>query len=106
MVFETTIKKNAESERSCELLAFILYLCSLKQRRIMVNYLEIGCELLAFILYLCSLKQPRLDSFLVVDGCELLAFILYLCSLKQRIWNETGIKYVVNCLHLSCIFAL
>ena len=42
-----------------------------------------GCELLAFILYLCSLKQLPTPEFGEDGCCELLAFILYLCSLKQ-----------------------
>ena len=42
-----------------------------------------GCELLAFILYLCSLKQLEKAKLNADMGCELLAFILYLCSLKQ-----------------------
>ena len=45
---------------------------------------NISCELLAFILYLCSLKQRQIDNPTVMSGCELLAFILYLCSLKQH----------------------
>ena len=44
-------------QSSCELLAFILYLCSLKQRLDGMDNTPLGCELLAFILYLCSLKQ-------------------------------------------------
>ncbi len=65
-----------------------------------------SCELLAFILYLCSLKQlhPRKEPR--QRGCELLAFILYLCSLKQRFDFSLLFDSVVNCLHLSCIFAL
>ena len=45
----------------------------------------ICCELLAFILYLCSLKQHQGQKDLEKHRCELLAFILYLCSLKQQI---------------------
>ena len=41
------------------------------------------CELLAFILYLCSLKQLFVFDAAKIQRCELLAFILYLCSLKQ-----------------------
>ncbi len=48
-----------------------------------MNLIHLSCELLAFILYLCSLKQPHLDDGIETFGCELLAFILYLCSLKQ-----------------------
>ncbi len=50
-----------------------------------------GCELLAFILYLCSLKQPTNQGAIIKNRCELLAFILYLCSLKQpevSIWQR------------------
>ena len=90
----------------CELLAFILYLCSLKQHNNVVTNIVQGCELLAFILYLCSLKQRVLIASSVRSCCELLAFILYLCSLKQPAdFNATALL-VVNCLHLSCIFAL
>ena len=46
----------------CELLAFILYLCSLKQLGTQVGMSGLGCELLAFILYLCSLKQHNMDN--------------------------------------------
>ena len=46
--------------------------------------LDNGCELLAFILYLCSLKQPVIRRERIKKSCELLAFILYLCSLKQH----------------------
>ena len=90
----------------CELLAFILYLCSLKQRPGNEGVPLPCCELLAFILYLCSLKQPINTTNLLTRCCELLAFILYLCSLKQL--NKVGKRTikVVNCLHLSCIFAL
>ena len=45
----------------CELLAFILYLCSLKQLKRKIRLFKMGCELLAFILYLCSLKQPSMS---------------------------------------------
>ena len=48
---------------SCELLAFILYLCSLKQLVVFEDGSFGGCELLAFILYLCSLKQQNRVSF-------------------------------------------
>ena len=142
---------------SCELLAFILYLCSLKQRLNCGCSSVFCCELLAFILYLCSLKQRSLTLFISVTvvnclhlscifalwnnqdinfplgsvlwiaciylvsllfetttraggfsrtRCELLAFILYLCSLKQRHDETHHQRVVVNCLHLSCIFAL
>ena len=64
------------------------------------------CELLAFILYLCSLKQPILQELQRNISCELLAFILYLCSLKQHHRFYEWWYNVVNCLHLSCIFAL
>ena len=117
----------------CELLAFILYLCSLKQHNQFKPTNLLRCELLAFILYLCSLKQPMKWCRPPSTSCELLAFILYLCSLKQprryrvrhphQLWiaciylvsllfettfePATAIKFlVVNCLHLSCIFAL
>ena len=49
----------ASDNNSCELLAFILYLCSLKQQQDIVYQGHWGCELLAFILYLCSLKQRK-----------------------------------------------
>ena len=42
----------------------------------------------------------------IKQGCELLAFILYLCSLKQLARRAPVPPLVVNCLHLSCIFAL
>ena len=90
----------------CELLAFILYLCSLKQHINPNNSDNIGCELLAFILYLCSLKQRKKEYYFREASCELLAFILYLCSLKQPHLVENTSLQVVNCLHLSCIFAL
>ena len=117
---------------SCELLAFILYLCSLKQlgnkttnwnptlwiaciylvsllfettERTLFNTYD-GCELLAFILYLCSLKQQKHVKKRCHKCCELLAFILYLCSLKQPLRLHGDWFAVVNCLHLSCIFAL
>ncbi len=64
------------------------------------------CELLAFILYLCSLKQPKWMQDTETRRCELLAFILYLCSLKQPRDDIQRVDDVVNCLHLSCIFAL
>ena len=67
----------------CELLAFILYLCSLKQHVLQIYEPYLCCELLAFILYLCSLKQLLIFKELTHTSCELLAFILYLCSLKQ-----------------------
>ena len=44
--------------RRCELLAFNLYLCSLKQLCVQRQQFDNSCELLAFNLYLCSLKQP------------------------------------------------
>ena len=50
-----------------------------------MNRNNFGCELLAFILYLCSLKQHQSLAHNRQQRCELLAFILYLCSLKQRI---------------------
>ena len=90
----------------CELLAFILYLCSLKQLENKGKTTISRCELLAFILYLCSLKQHAVREQHPCRGCELLAFILYLCSLKQRVYYFQMYLYVVNCLHLSCIFAL
>ena len=65
-----------------------------------------SCELLAFILYLCSLKQHATDANKSQSCCELLAFILYLCSLKQPFAGAATDTAVVNCLHLSCIFAL
>ena len=74
---------------SCELLAFILYLCSLKQRSNSLPHTGHSCELLAFILYLCSLKQLRGAGLHQGMGCELLAFILYLCSLKQHDMGKT-----------------
>ena len=98
--------EQTEQQNCCELLAFILYLCSLKQRQTEEGHGDDRCELLAFILYLCSLKQPALSSHLSTVGCELLAFILYLCSLKQLMVTKLFLGLVVNCLHLSCIFAL
>ncbi len=81
------LKQLAESPRQggdrCELLAFILYLCSLKQRTSLAVLTIDSCELLAFILYLCSLKQLHQVNQTLHLSCELLAFILYLCSLKQ-----------------------
>ena len=96
----------SEADKSCELLAFILYLCSLKQpvNKLFLKFLS--CELLAFILYLCSLKQQHIDLPSTLRSCELLAFILYLCSLKQPVSLQSIKAIVVNCLHLSCIFAL
>jgi hypothetical protein len=57
----------------------------LKQHYIFSIRKQSSCELLAFILYLCSLKQPTAMLAVPTGGCELLAFILYLCSLKQPI---------------------
>ena len=73
----------------CELLAFILYLCSLKQQYTSKDKELAGCELLAFILYLCSLKQLKRMNITQQQRCELLAFILYLCSLKQHEMGKT-----------------
>ena len=78
----------------------------LKQHRYWIRFDFVCCELLAFILYLCSLKQQTGLWGLAVDSCELLAFILYLCSLKQPQATYLKSSYVVNCLRLSCTFAL
>ncbi len=144
----------------CELLAFILYLCSLKQpvteaepsvlelwiaciylvsllfettwyenrpkQRHVVNCLHLSCifalwnnltiqiercliccELLAFILYLCSLKQPSNSQS--YNLAPLWIACIYLVSLlfETTQWNYLiTLQIVVNCLHLSCIFAL
>ena len=70
-----------------------------------------SCELLAFILYLCSLKQPYHDRPTYKERCELLAFILYLCSLKQHDMYKTKshsnleiVSEKKNPAHLSWIF--
>ena len=70
-----------------------------------------SCELLAFILYLCSLKQPSSDFIFLISCCELLAFILYLCSLKQHDMGKTKshnnldvVSEKKNPAHLSWIF--
>ena len=71
----------------------------------------ISCELLAFILYLCSLKQHNLYKPEYLKSCELLAFILYLCSLKQHDMCKTKshnnlevVSEKKNPAHLSWIF--
>ena len=65
-----------------------------------------GCELLAFILYLCSLKQLRMLLQLLILRCELLAFILYLCSLKQLTARFLDDEGSCELLSKTCIFAL
>ena len=84
MLFETTTLLFLIAGNCCELLAFNLYLCSLKQQDNEMDLCPWGCELLAFNLYLCSLKQRNTACADNNEGCELLAFNLYLCSLKQQ----------------------
>ena len=67
-----------------------------------VRLLWIACIYLVSLLF-----ETTYQLRLMADtSCELLAFILYLCSLKQRNEFHYVGEFVVNCLHLSCIFAL
>ena len=73
LLFETTSWKKTLFWISCELLAFILYLCSLKQHMVISSEPMSGCELLAFILYLRSLKQHDMDKTKSISNLEVVS---------------------------------
>ena len=84
LLFETTRQASLQAHDAVVNCLHLSCIFALWNNHTLIDrYLVVSCELLAFILYLCSLKQPVFATHWHVCGCEFLAFILYLCSLKQ-----------------------